>query len=237
MIESLRALIRYADRTTMRTDYAGHDLAYQARRAAGAIGWATADDYAEHFADLSKMLERPECPRMGRVLELGCGAGNVSLWLAHRGFEVHGVDISPTAIAWAQERAADERVSVVFRTGNVLDLAEYADGELDIVVDGHLLHCIIGADRALVLAGARRVLRSRGILCIRTMCGDPACDATRTGFDPETRCTVRDGIATRYLGLPAAITAEVVGAGFEILCADVAPNADQPMLLLVARRS
>jgi SAM-dependent methyltransferase len=34
----------------------------------------------------------------GRVLDIGCGAGRVSLYLQRKGFDVLGVDVSPLAI-------------------------------------------------------------------------------------------------------------------------------------------
>ncbi|RAJ70333.1 tellurite resistance protein TehB [Streptomyces sp. Amel2xB2] len=43
----------------------------------------------------------------GRALDLGCGPGRNALWLAALGFEVDAVDLSPTAVAWAEERARD----------------------------------------------------------------------------------------------------------------------------------
>ncbi|MGW1052121.1 class I SAM-dependent methyltransferase [Streptomyces sp. NPDC002521] len=43
----------------------------------------------------------------GRALDLGCGPGRNALQLAARGFHVDAVDLSPTAIAWAEERARE----------------------------------------------------------------------------------------------------------------------------------
>jgi SAM-dependent methyltransferase len=41
----------------------------------------------------------------GRTLEVGCGTGTNALYLAERGFEVLGVDISPLAVEKAREKA------------------------------------------------------------------------------------------------------------------------------------
>jgi SAM-dependent methyltransferase len=43
-----------------------------------------------------------------RAVELGCGTGTNSLWLASRGFDVVGVDISEVVIERARARAAGE---------------------------------------------------------------------------------------------------------------------------------
>jgi SAM-dependent methyltransferase len=61
----------------------------------------------------------------GRVLDLGCGAGRVSLHLQNRGLEVVGVDVSPLAVEVARRRgAADVRVGTVataFEEGDLFD--------------------------------------------------------------------------------------------------------------------
>jgi SAM-dependent methyltransferase len=42
-------------------------------------------------------------PTEGRALEVACGRGKAALWLASRGMDVYGVDVSPTAILLARE--------------------------------------------------------------------------------------------------------------------------------------
>src|SRR4051812_23136504 len=55
-----------------------------------------------------------------RVLELGCGDGTLSCFLASEGFDVTGIDISPGMIEEAKRRAERESVSARF---------EVADGD------------------------------------------------------------------------------------------------------------
>ncbi len=69
----------------------------------------------------------------GRALDLGCGEGGDSIWLAERGWTVTGVDISEVAIARATAAAAErgfgERVDLV-----AADLGEWSPrGEYDLV--------------------------------------------------------------------------------------------------------
>lgn len=40
----------------------------------------------------------------GRVLDIGCGAGRHSLYLQERGFDVHGIDVSPLAVEVCRRR-------------------------------------------------------------------------------------------------------------------------------------
>ena len=42
----------------------------------------------------------------GRALDLGCGTGRHSIWLARQGWSVTGVDLSPVGLSMARERAA-----------------------------------------------------------------------------------------------------------------------------------
>ncbi|XPP26695.1 MAG: FAD-dependent oxidoreductase [Leucobacter sp.] len=61
----------------------------------------------------------------GRSLDLGCGEGGDVLWLAERGWEATGIDLSPTAVARAQAAAQDrgipgERIRLI-----AADLAEW----------------------------------------------------------------------------------------------------------------
>jgi SAM-dependent methyltransferase len=44
-------------------------------------------------------------PTAGRALDLACGRGGVAVWLAQRGLDVLGYDVSPVAVTQARELA------------------------------------------------------------------------------------------------------------------------------------
>ena len=59
-----------------------------------------------------------------RALELGCGTGTNSVWLAQQGFEVTAIDVAPLAVERAEERAHAAGVRVHFVVGDVLNLPD-----------------------------------------------------------------------------------------------------------------
>jgi ubiquinone/menaquinone biosynthesis C-methylase UbiE len=70
-----------------------------------------------------------------RVLEIGCGRGDFSIWLAgkYSGAEVTGVDFSEAAIATAQKRADASGSTAQFKVEDAEGLS-FADGSFDCVI-------------------------------------------------------------------------------------------------------
>lgn len=215
------------------TNYIGHDARYRKLRDEGAPGWDTADGYRDREVELAWALAARQPTGGNRVLELGCGAGNIAGWLVERGFDVTGIDISPAAIAWATERAIPGARFIVG------DLVAEIPGNYDLVIDGHCLHCIIGDDRARMLANVRGALVPGGCLFVATMCGEITLPALRACFDPGTRCQVVDGISYRFIGDAEEILGELRASGFEIVCSTICrrkDDDDQDHLWAIARK-
>lgn len=86
-----------------------------------------------------KALARHGAPRA--ALELGCGVGRFSRYLAQQGLQVTGVDFSPVAIAKARERSAGDDVRPNFVVGDVTHL-DALSGPFDVSFDVGCFHCL-----------------------------------------------------------------------------------------------
>ena len=101
----------------------------------------------------------------GRALDLGCGEGADSIWLAERGWTVVAVDISDTALGRAREaasvRGVADRIEFV-----QLDLSEgLPEGSFDLI-SSQFLHSKVPLDRETILASAAAALLPGGVLVI-----------------------------------------------------------------------
>ncbi len=97
----------------------------------------------------------------GKILELGCGDGSVSLEMESKGFNIFGIDIAPIAIEWAKSKTSRQKAYAEFEVGEVTNLP-YPDNNFDVVVDASCSHCIIGEDRRQFFAEAHRILKPNG---------------------------------------------------------------------------
>ncbi|MAT97293.1 MAG: methyltransferase type 11 [Anaerolineaceae bacterium] len=79
----------------------------------------------------------------GRALDLGCGYGRTSIYLAQKGWQVDGVDFVPQAVAEAKRRAAAAGAlnQIQFHVGSVADL-HFADGPYDLAIDVGCMHSL-----------------------------------------------------------------------------------------------
>ena len=104
-----------------------------------------------------KMLTEHIQPDM-KVLELGCGVGYFTEYLARTGATIVANDISPDLLDVARQRVPDENVT--FNEENAYDLT-YKDGSFDSIVGSSVLHHL-EVDQA--LAECFRVLKPGGTI-------------------------------------------------------------------------
>jgi SAM-dependent methyltransferase len=79
--------------------------------------------------DLVALIEGPSALPAGRALELGCGTGIDSVYLATRGWDVTAVDMVPKALAAARRGASTAGVTPRFIEGDVTRLPDLGVGD------------------------------------------------------------------------------------------------------------
>jgi SAM-dependent methyltransferase len=134
-------------------------------------------------------LRRPGEAR-AKALDLGCGAGGVSIELAEAGFEVTGVDFSSVAIRKARA-AADARGlgpdRLRFVQGDLTDDAiPGVEGPYDLLVDYGTLDDLADANRSRAVSLVTRLARPGARLFLFAFAGAPE-ELPRFSFSGPSR--------------------------------------------------
>ncbi|MWA15244.1 class I SAM-dependent methyltransferase [Streptomyces sp. BA2] len=111
----------------------------------------------------------------GRALDLGCGPGRNSLYLASLGFQVDAVDLSPAAVAWAEERAREAGADIRFHRGDAFALTEAElSGPYDLIHDSGCFHHLPPHRRVSYLSLLDRALAPGGHLALTSFAAGEA---------------------------------------------------------------
>src|SRR5579883_2113740 len=79
-----------------------------------------------------QFFDRLETAKNARVLDVGCGSGQLALIAARAGLDTTGCDISTNWIEIARERAREENLRVKFEEGDA-EALPYSDKQFDVV--------------------------------------------------------------------------------------------------------
>lgn len=98
-------------------------------------------------------------PPGSRMLDVGCGSGDILVLAAERGLQVTGVEFAPEAVAYAREaRGLDVRQGT-------LEDARFEDASFDVVTMWHVLEHV--PDPVGTLREVRRVLKPGGAVVVQ----------------------------------------------------------------------
>lgn len=126
------------------------------RYAGGKIPW---DDPIPPPEIISLAVELPA----GRGLDLGCGYGRTSIYLAERGWRVDGIDFILQAVQIARQRAQDAGVEdrTAFFQASVAELS-FLEPPYDLAIDVGCMHSLSDESLLRYKDGLARLLRSGG---------------------------------------------------------------------------
>ena len=198
------------------------DAAYQSRTAPWVIG--------EPQAAIVN-LERDGWIR-GKVLDVGCGAGEHTILLTRLGYDVLGIDFAPHAIEQARDNAAAQGVDARFAVADAMNLGD--EPRYDTIVDSALFHIFDDTDRAKYVASLHAACRPGALVHVLALS-----DAGR-GFGPQVSETdIRDAFDDGWVleALDTTVYRGVVGeAHAETLGLPVGARVDEPAWLARTRR-
>ncbi|HVQ65051.1 MAG TPA: methyltransferase domain-containing protein [Terriglobia bacterium] len=128
--------------------------------------WMTGDydrfsRYMERGAE--QFFQRIGVKPGARLLDVGCGSGQLSLIAARTGADVTGCDIATNWIEKARSRAAAEGLRVRFEDGDA-EALPYGDGQFDVVAS--LIGAMFASRPDLVSAELVRVCRPGGVIAM-----------------------------------------------------------------------
>jgi len=155
------------------------------------------------------------------VLDLGCGTGRHSLWLATQGAQVIGVDFSAGMMAKARTKPGAEKIKFV--THDLRQPLPFDDGTFDLVVSGLVLEHL--HELAPFFAEVRRVLKPDGRAVISAMHPAMFLRGAQARFtDPLSGNVVQPGSVNHAV---SEIILAAVQSDFDLTAAgEYAPSSD-----------
>ncbi len=139
------------------------------------IGWARSYDALVAILTLGRAgalraatVELARIAPGETVLDVGCGAGDVTLVARTRAGaagRVQGIDAAPAMIAAARRKAARAGYAIEYRVAAV-EALPFPDATADVVVSSLLMHHLPGDLKGRALAEIRRVLKPGGRLLV-----------------------------------------------------------------------
>lgn len=106
------------------------------------------------------------------ILDLGCGTGRNSNYLADIGNNVIGIEISKTALCIANKRAENINLKIDYRLGDIGEKIDIKDNSIDLILDVTSSNSLNEKGREVYLSEMNRVLKKGGYIFVRALCKD-----------------------------------------------------------------
>lgn len=109
-----------------------------------------------------------------QVLDLGCGTGRNTNYLAERGNHVVGIDIAANALKIGEERAKKLglEAQVKYLNQSIGKTMPFPDNYFDLILDITSSNSLNKAEREVYLQESYRLLKPSGFMILRTLCKD-----------------------------------------------------------------
>jgi len=119
------------------------------------------DEPVDHIVDFFRILKK----KARSILDVGCGAGRDSFFLAGEGFNLVGLDISSNALRLASERNQREKTQCTFVMGTFLHLP-FSEGRFDAAFSNYAIENVSLEEIRKALGEMKRVVKKGGVMLI-----------------------------------------------------------------------
>ncbi len=102
---------------------------------------------------------------VNRVLDLGCGSGRHTIYLAEKGFNVYGIDIADVGVATARTRLHTAGLHAGLTIGSIVELP-FKDNFFDGIISVKVLHHGRIENIRKAIKEMERVLTSKGVIFV-----------------------------------------------------------------------
>lgn len=125
----------------------------------------TNDKWLNPCMESAFLAERWQSNGLAKFLDLGCGLGRHSVYMAQKGFDVTSVDLSDLGVSHLKEWAAKENLAVKTAVCNMLDLP-FEDSSFDCLIAYNVIYHTDTPGFIKALEEIARVLKPGGELFI-----------------------------------------------------------------------
>ncbi len=116
--------------------------------------------------DIPKITKLFKKNKVKRVLDLGCGAGRHTVYLAKCGFDVYGIDISNEGIKITKRRLKKQGLKTHLKIGDIHKKLPYKDNFFDAIISVRVLNHGRIRDIRRAIKEIKRVLKPNGLIFI-----------------------------------------------------------------------
>jgi len=147
------------------------------------VGFTPWDGHALS-ARMRNAIEGPGALPPGRALDVGCGTGDTSIYLARHGWQVTALDFVEAALKRARAKATAAGVDVAWMRGDATALQRSGvRGDFQLIVDNGCLHGLPDEGRDAYVREVTAVAAPDAVLLLAGFSDNPRRRGPR-GFDP-----------------------------------------------------
>ncbi len=127
----------------------------------------------------------PDIPEGSRVLDIGCGTGSTLIRAIERGWDVVGVDISPSAIDITRQRLSERDLDCDLKVLDISDIGMDI-GKFDLIICHYVLGALDSQSRSSAAKNIMKILNNGGSLILEDLASGDVREGKGTLIEERT---------------------------------------------------